>query len=154
MPQFMPSSYRRYAVSASQRRAPDLVNNVPDVLWSIANYVKKFGWKPNEPIAVLANVSHNASCSLTPSSKPSRTLAAFSRCGVDSRYSVAPNHTLAALQSFEMKRGQQYWLTFRNFQVITRYNTSPLYALAVFQLSNALEYRNENPLLRQKRHAK
>ncbi len=118
-PQFMPSSYRRYAVNFSGHSKVDLNNNEVDVIGSVANYYKQHGWKSNQPVAVKAHIPQQPFGFLThhqptlPSPKDQKT-----------KY--------IELQGYF---GREYWLSYPNFEVIKRYNPSNLYAMAVYQLS-------------------
>lgn len=105
-PQFMPSSYRTYAVDFSGDGNIDLENNVPDIIGSIANYYHKHGWRFAQPVA-----------------EPST----FNRYLL-----LDKNKKIITLQG---RYRNEYWITFPNFNVIKRYNPSDLYAMAVYQLA-------------------
>lgn len=137
-PQFIPSSYRAYAVDGDGDGRRDLLGNWDDILASVANYFVAHGWQANEPIAVKG-VPDPARA--RPSSKNrlklDRSIASLAGDGL--RIDVdLPGDTPAALFELDGARDKEYWVGFRNFYVITRYNRSEMYALAVFQLSEAL----------------
>ncbi len=141
--QFMPSSYREYAVDMDGDDRRDLWSSLPDVIGSVANYLHRHGWEAGEPVAVPATVSPDADLSLVAKRdfKAQTTLAELAAAGFSTAVRVdgaAGAGTLATVVRLEEEEGDSYWLTFGNFYVITRYNRSPLYAMAVFELSEAI----------------
>lgn len=139
LPQFMPSNCRHYAIDFSCENHTDLVNNSADAIASVANYFKGHGWQTGEPVAVQANVSGDAySRFMTKSLKPRWSLKELSSSGIVPREKVTSEQRLASFMVFEGKSGMQYWLGFKNFYVITRYNSSRYYAMAVYQLSEKI----------------
>lgn len=138
--QFMPSSYRDYAVDGNGDGKRDLFNSTDDVFASIANYfVKKGGWVRGGPVTVRANRAVNAQ-DVPDSLEPTSTLGDLAARGYRPLVDVAPNQT-ATLLSLDGASGPEYWLGFRNFYAITRYNISKHYAMAVYQLSEAIAGR-------------
>ena len=139
--QFIPSSYRNYAVDMDKDGKRDLWNSMEDILGSVANYFHKHGWKHGQPVAIPAIVKQQpAQALLDEGLKPTRTAQDLSTLGITAKKPLAAK-TPTALLSLEQKKGPEYWLTMKNFYVITRYNRSPLYAMAVYQLSQ--EIRDE-----------
>jgi len=139
VPQFMPSSYRRYAVDANGKGYSDLINNHEDAILSVANYFNGYGWIPNAPVVASARITGvNYAKIPLQTNKPKETLAQFAHYGVYPR-SAFPNDLNATLLTLEGNQGTEHWLGFNNFYVITRYNTSPLYAMAVYQLSQMIK---------------
>jgi membrane-bound lytic murein transglycosylase B len=147
--QFMPSSYRTYAVDLDGDGRRDLWSSMSDVIGSVANYLHRHGWQFGQPVTYPAAVAANADLSLVAASdfKPQQTLDALGGAGFAARTPTArradaatPGDTLAAVARLEEKDGDSYWITFDNFYVLTRYNRSPLYAMAVYELS--IEIRN------------
>ncbi len=137
--QFMPSSYLAYAKSYDSDTGADLMNEVNDGIASVANYLKVHRWDQGGLIAIQANKSESAEALSKQSVKPNKTISYYTQKGYKLTESIDPN-TLASLQTMEMEDGsKEYWFTFKNFYVITRYNHSPLYALAVFQLGEAIK---------------
>jgi len=137
-PQFMPSSYRHYGIDFSGSHHADLCNNSADAIASVANYFKAHGWRTGEPIAMRANVYGDDYLKFaTKKLKPSFSLEELSECGITPRDKVSPT-MLATFMIFETDSAPQYWLGFHNFYVITRYNSSGYYAMAVHQLSQAI----------------
>lgn len=138
--QFMPSSYREYAVDGNGDGKRDLFNSTDDVFASIANYfVKKGGWVRGGPITVRANRAADAQ-DLPEALDPAYTLGDLAARGYRPLTDVAPGQT-ATLINLDGTSGPEYWLGFRNFYAITRYNISKHYAMAVFQLSEAIAGR-------------
>jgi membrane-bound lytic murein transglycosylase B len=139
MGQFIPSSYREYAVDFDGSGDRDLWRSTPDVVASVANYLHRHGWKPGEPVASPALAASGADPAMVAKRdfKPKQSLEELAASGyrpVDD----LEQERLAAVLRLEEKGGDAYWLTFDNFYVITRYNRSPLYAMAVLQLSEEI----------------
>ena len=135
--QFMPSSYQAYARSYDDDGNRDLMNSVPDAIASVANYLKAHQWQLREPIAQLATANADAKTLPKQSIKPRKYLSYYEELGYHSTAHINP-HLLLSLQKFELEQGNEFWFVFNNFYVITRYNHSPLYALAVYQLAEAI----------------
>jgi len=137
IPQFLPSSYRRYAVDFDGDGRRDL-NNAADAIGSIANYLQAFGWKTGEPIVVPAETA-DSEFDVAPTSglKPEISVGAFRRRGI---VPLAPvnDDADAALFLVQTEAGPRYWLGLQNFYVITRYNRSINYAMAVHDLAGEL----------------
>jgi membrane-bound lytic murein transglycosylase B len=139
IPQFIASSYRRYAVDFDDDQRRDLWSNPTDAIGSVANYLRANGWERNGTVAVSAVVtSADVSSLLQAGTKPSLTPARLRAEGV--RIAVElPGDTLGALVQLETQDGYEYWVGLQNFYAITRYNHSALYAMAVHQLSEAIK---------------
>ncbi|MGB5717130.1 MAG: lytic murein transglycosylase B [Gammaproteobacteria bacterium] len=136
--QFIPSSYRNYAVDFDEDGKRDLWNNKMDIIGSVANYFNRHGWKAGSPVAVRAKVEGDQySALLELGYKPNTVLDALRHDGV-TPIEPMPDDLVAALLSLVQKDGPEYWLAFNNFYTITRYNHSPLYAMAVYQLSEEI----------------
>lgn len=140
-PQFMPSSYRAYAVDFSKNGEIDLMNDEVDVIGSIANYYRKHGWTTNGMVATRATKVGDRFNYLFKKGKikSTMTLSEFSRYGIQPKELRGHDKMEAKLVELEDRYNNQYWLGFHNFYVIKRYNASDLYAMAVFQLSNYIE---------------
>jgi membrane-bound lytic murein transglycosylase B len=135
MPQFISSSYRHYAVDFDNDGQVNLFDSKPDIFASVANYFVKHGWKPKEPIAGPLRLKKiNTVGQLRPGVKTEYQWSDFAKHGLQSNTSL-PADTPVALVQLEQSDGSEYWAGFRNFYVITRYNHSELYAMAVYQLS-------------------
>jgi membrane-bound lytic murein transglycosylase B len=144
--QFMPSSFRSYAVDFDGDGRRDLWRNPRDAIGSVANYFKKHGWRPGEPVATPAQVSGAAYPTLVSRrlGKPQYSVASLGTRGVVSQAPIGGAQS-AMLLEFQGREGPEYWLGFDNFYVITRYNHSQLYAMAVYQLSQEIRERYERP---------
>ena len=138
--QFMPSSYREYAVDLDGDGRRDLWSSMDDVIGSVANYLHRHGWQYGEAVTFRAGVRDNANLGLVSNRdfKVKMTIDELAAGGFESTEALSGD-TLAAVARLEESDGTSYWLTFKNFYVITRYNRSPLYAMAVFELSEALQ---------------
>ena len=138
-PQFMPSSYRSYAVDFDGDGKRDLWSDTADAIGSVANYFERHGWERGGPVAVHAQVHGDAyQTALDQGLKPAIDAVQLKHYGIDAEGRVAPD-TKAALIQLETRDGYDYWLGLQNFYVITRYNHSPLYAMAVYQLSQEIK---------------
>lgn len=139
IPQFMPSSYRTYAVDFDGDGQRDLWRNPTDAIGSVANYLKAHGWESNLPVAMRASLQQDAPSSdlLGGGLKPLHSMEKLRSQGVMEAEPLAPD-TPVALLSVEVEDGQEYWLGLNNFYVITRYNRNLFYALSVYQLSREI----------------
>lgn len=138
LPQFMPSSMRAYAVDFDHDGKRDLINNPADAIGSVANYLARHRWQPGGPVAVPVQVKDRSiPTAATGDLKPKASVGAFLAKGVAAPKDI-PAELPATLVSLEGREGPEYWLGFNNFYVITRYNRSPLYAMAVYQLAQAI----------------
>ena len=135
--QFMPSSYRAYARDGDGDGRRDLFGSLPDVFASVANYFVAHGWQKGEPVVARAIAAEGAEPFKPDTLEASYSLAELGERGY--RPSTAQGHALdATLVTFEGNEGTEHWLGFKNFYVITRYNRSPMYAMAVYQLSREI----------------
>jgi membrane-bound lytic murein transglycosylase B len=138
--QFISSSYRHYAVDFDGDGIRDLLNNPADAIGSVANYFKKNHWKANSDIAFKAQVSGTQhSAFLSKSLKYSHQWAQLQDAGVSIAEPNLNKDMRVKLFEFEQPNNKEYWVGLPNFYVITRYNHSPLYAMAVFQFSQQLK---------------
>jgi membrane-bound lytic murein transglycosylase B len=135
IPQFMPSSYRKYAVDFNGNGKVDILGEPEDAIGSVANYLKQYGWKTGEPVAQLATLKEGYS---VPSFNDSRSLAAWLEAGVAPVSKPQAATPPAWLVDFTVESGKEYWLTYNNFRVIALYNNSNFYAMSVFQLAEIL----------------
>lgn len=141
--QFMPSSYRAYAKSYDQQGNRDLVNSVEDAIASVANYLKVHRWKRGEPLAEKAWTTKDFKALEKQSVRPQYTVSYYRKQGYEPVNNLSADQK-ASLLEFELEAGSEYWFTMENFYVITRYNHSPLYALAVYQLAEAVKEKRES----------
>lgn len=142
--QFMPSSYRTYAIDFDNDGVIDIWENPVDAIGSVANYFKQHGWQEGAVVVSAATASANAPDDIFVQSrndlKPTHTVAQFAADGVVAKKKLDPD-ALATAMKFELKNGYEYWLGLHNFYVITRYNLSAMYAMSVYQLSQRLAER-------------
>ena len=135
--QFIPSSYRAYAVDFDGDNFKDIWNNKADAIGSVANYFSRHGWQGDGPVIVRGyKTSHNLDVTANESLEPKFLAGDLRKKGI--RNNLA-DKTKVALFEMQGERGQEYWLGLSDFYVITRYNRSSMYALAVFQLSQAIK---------------
>ena len=137
-PQFMPSSYRAYAVDSTGDSKRDIWNNWTDVAGSIANYFVAHKWRTGEEVTTQATLGERFT-GPTPKNQLSadETVNSLSESGVMFTTSLG-NDSAAQLVTLEGDAGDEYWVGFHNFFVITRYNRSVMYALAVHQLGQEI----------------
>ena len=140
IPQFMPSSYRKYAVDFNGNQTINLMNEPADAIGSVGNYLKSYGWLKGGLIAMRAQVAGNC-CD----NNKARSLAEWGIAGVMSEVKINRDEP-ARLLDFTLADGKEYWLGFNNFDVITRYNNSDYYAMSVFQLAEALDAAHKTAL--------
>ena len=136
--QFIPSSYRRYAVDGDGDGRRDLFSNWRDVLSSVAGYLSDHGWRRGGRVAMPAVLAESSTAS--PQERglsPPTTLGALRSAGVLFDGDL-PDETPAGLLLMQGAAGPEYWLALPNFYVITRYNRSYMYALVVHQLGQAI----------------
>jgi membrane-bound lytic murein transglycosylase B len=135
--QFMPTSVAKWAKDEDGDGRIDLWSSLPDILASVANYFAAHGWESGEPIAVRAQPAANAREIRPDGIEPVYPVQQMEAWGYAplSRVDAALASTLLSLDG---DVGPEYWLTFRNFYVITRYNKSPLYSMAVYQLAGEI----------------
>src|SRR5690348_7638405 len=138
IPQFMPSSYRKYAVDFDNDGKIDLSGSTADAIGSVANYLKSYGWEAGQAVAVPALVNgENYREALFTGNWPAYTIGDVRTLGILPRASVAGN-PYATLIELENEGGNEYWLGFNNFYVITRYNRSVNYAMSVLELAQEI----------------
>lgn len=137
--QFMPSSYREYAIDFDGDGKADLENSVADAIGSASNYLKRHGWKRGEPIVFPVSADNDQVLSeMAGKSKPNRTYGELKQAGV--KQDLGFNDDLAVgLFKLEGDEGVELWMSLKNFYVITRYNPSNNYALAMVQLSEKIK---------------
>jgi len=137
-PQFIASSYRSYAVDYDGDGHRNLWDSNADAIASVANYFSRHGWRRGEPVAVPAqgvNASHRRF--VDAGMKPSIRVADLREAGIRFDPKIKGD-ALASLIELEDRDAKEYWIGLNNFYVITRYNHSNLYAMAVYQLSEEI----------------
>lgn len=140
--QFMPSSYRNYAVDFDGDGLVDIWNNPTDAIGSVANYFAEHGWQRDGLVAVRAragaSLERGAEKDWNRIEPPERTVSDWQERELTPIFPL-PGEAPANALALEGDYGEEFWLAFQNFYVITRYNRSHLYALAVQQLSKAIK---------------
>jgi membrane-bound lytic murein transglycosylase B len=149
--QFMPSSYRDYAVDGDGDGRVDLFDNLDDVFASVANYFAKKGkWQANAPVMERATRDAGATDFANPGNSVTldQTLAGLAARGyrpARMRYIHTENGPPVTLVTLEGAAGPEYWIVYNNFKAITTYNISRLYATAVYQLAESIAGRDPDP---------
>jgi membrane-bound lytic murein transglycosylase B len=140
-PQFIPTSYRAYAVDFDDDGLRDLWTNPVDAIGSVGNYFAEHGWRRGEPIY------HSAEGPTTPpvgidfnraARPPAVPVAQLARAGLEVPDSLADDHRMLPVSLEEGEDNWHYVLGEHNFYVITRYNHSHLYAMAVTELAESI----------------
>jgi membrane-bound lytic murein transglycosylase B len=141
--QFMPGSYRRYAIDFDGDGKRDLFLNPADAIGSVANYLTAHGWQRNGRVAAEAQVEESGVESFRGAKLSSRySLEELKARGV-TVLGAEPANAPAIPLTLQTRSGPEYWLGFENFYVITRYNPSVSYAMVVFQLGREIRDRRE-----------
>jgi membrane-bound lytic murein transglycosylase B len=137
--QFIPTSYRAYAVDGDGDGRRDLWGNWDDILASVANYLARHGWQGGAPVAVPATRRPQAVAG-QPSNKLEleSTVSELAAAGYDFEVELELDQPATVIGYEQDADSTEYWAGFRNFYVITRYNRSWKYALAAHQLSQAI----------------
>jgi membrane-bound lytic murein transglycosylase B len=165
-PQFIPSSYREFAVDFDGDGRRDLWRSDADVIGSVANYLQRHGWRPGEDVALAATLAEGAEAALAEAGvelaekrpvKPQTAAALLRSAGVSTTAPLNPDAAVTLLRldgkgdgvkggrSDSATDGQaqslqdEYWVALENFYVLTRYNRSNLYAMAVYQLGREIK---------------
>jgi membrane-bound lytic murein transglycosylase B len=139
-PQFMPSSFRKFAVDFDGDGHRNLWSNQTDVIGSVANYFHAHGWRGGAPVVHRAQVKGadtDYDALTVRTLDPNTTFATLSAKGVSVEVSIPPGEKVALLR-LEGENGLEYWVARHNFFVITRYNRSAHYAMAVHQLGESI----------------
>lgn len=141
IPQFMPSSYRFYAVDFDGNKKRELRSSDDDAIGSVANYFKKNGWRSGEPVTQEARAHGSVPEKFQELGRhPALSLRELRQHGVTPA-TPAQGEPLAALVALRHEDDVGYRLAYHNFFVILRYNRSKHYAMAVFELSEQLRAR-------------
>jgi membrane-bound lytic murein transglycosylase B len=140
--QFMPSSWRVWGKDGDGDGRRDLIGDTSDVFASIANYFVAHGWERGAPVAARASLDPSMAEFLPGTVDPVYPLASLAARGYhplpDQPVPTTTQSPGATVLGLDGDAGREYWLGYRNFYVITRYNHSPMYALAVHQLAQAI----------------
>jgi len=140
-PQFMPSTYRRYAIDADSDNKRDLWTDWDDIIASVAHYLQDHGWESGAPVLAEARLEPDPTFQINPGKIDlNETVDSLNAHGVKIDLAL-PGETPAVLISAEQQDGPAYRVGFKNFYVITRYNGSARYAMSVFDLAQAIVQR-------------
>lgn len=143
IPQFLPSSIRNWGVDFDGNGHVDLTASIADAIGSVANFLARHGWETGSPIAAPANVAGERHTELIDAGILPRLLPAeMTDYGVSASDGV-PQLPCALIDLATPDAATEYWLGYRNFYVITRYNRSSFYAMAVYMLSQELKREKE-----------
>lgn len=140
LPQFMPSSFRAYAVDGDADGRRDLWNDWADVFMSVGNYLKLHGWRAGEPVVAFADASNARLDGIDPKLALTETVGSLRARGLRFDTSL-PDSAPAMLVRLRLAGGTEYRVGFTNFYAITRYNRSQMYASAVSDLADAIAAR-------------
>ena len=148
IPQFMPSSWRKWAVDFDGDGRIDLRESFVDSIGSIASYLKAHGWVAGAPIAFPVQVEGEAYRELLARDiLPSLPIAELARFGVTSAElalkGLPPDTRIALFDLVTPDQPPEYWIGLTNFYVITRYNRSSFYAMSVMELADAVSARRD-----------
>lgn len=142
--QFIPSSYRNFAIDFDDDGLADIWSNPVDAIGSVANYFKRHGWEEGGPILGRTRINSNYNENiLNDNSRPSLSVRELKSKGFDPVSEAENEETKAVALMYEGVYGKEFWLGYNNYYVITRYNRSRLYAMAVWQLSRLIRYEHE-----------
>lgn len=143
IPQFISSSYRNYAIDFDEDGSIDIWNNPVDAIGSVGNYFKQHGWQAGKAIATRAEVKNDLYLAvLSESLEPHMRATELADYGITTKQTLNDDVGIKFLE-FELEQGREFWLGFDNFYVITRYNHSALYSMAVFQLAEEIREQNK-----------
>lgn len=139
LPQFMPGSFRAYAVDFDHDGHIDIWKNPTDAVGSVANYFIKHGWQPGEKVVVRADIksAQQADQGLSDSLDPKITVQQLQKLGWKPRARLDKKTNVTAFR-LDAEAGPEYWIGLANFHAITRYNRSVMYAMAVNELAELL----------------
>jgi membrane-bound lytic murein transglycosylase B len=142
LPQFLPSSIRSYAVDFDASGRIDLTASPADAIGSVANFLREHGWEQAGPVALPVKLGAGATAQalIDEGIRPQRRPAEMAGYGVEIP-AAAPDAPAALIDLVTPHQETEYWLGYRNFFVITRYNRSSFYAMSVFQFAAALRER-------------
>lgn len=138
LPQFMPSSYRKYAVDFNNDGVIDLAGSTADAIGSIASYLKAFGWVDGEPALVPVHLPKGSEADLVSGLERAHEVTSLQEKGVRFSSKHVPESVCSVVELPAPGKPSKYMAGFGNFEAITRYNRSTFYATAVLDLANAI----------------
>jgi membrane-bound lytic murein transglycosylase B len=140
-PQFRPTSWRKFGVDGDGDGKVDLMNSVADAIFSIANYFKINGWQAGQPVAIPVRIEQQIAQqlrSMKGADKPNLTLQQLVTAGVQPTAGSFINDLAILVDLPTPGQATEYWVGYPNFNTIMQYNRSFFYAMAVYQLSQAI----------------
>ncbi|MFH1604095.1 MAG: lytic murein transglycosylase, partial [Pseudomonadota bacterium] len=143
IPQFMPGSYRRYAVDLDGDGRQDLSGSFADAIGSVANFLEAHGWESGQPVAFAARVEGRDYRKLVDAGiKPTFRCGDLANFGVKTDHQANADAPCALIELATPGERSEYLVGLGNFYVLTRYNRSSLYAGAVLELARAVKSGN------------
>ena len=140
IPQFMPGSYRRYAVDMDGDGRPDLFGSFADAIGSVANFLKSHGWETDQPVAFAARVRGDHYRQLIDAGiRPAYGYGDLAQFGVNGTAQTPADARCALIELETPGEASAYLVGLTNFYVLTRYNRSSMYAAAVLELAQAVK---------------
>ncbi len=141
IPQFIPSSFRHYAIDFDNDNLIDIWSNPTDAIGSVANYFHAHKWMRDQETTIRASVTGNAHNDAPKNAlKPTLSIYDLKEFNVSPSQNIN-NQSAYSLLELEQASGVEYWIGMHNFYVITRYNHSHLYAMAAYQLSENIKQK-------------
>jgi membrane-bound lytic murein transglycosylase B len=138
LPQFMPSSYRRYAVDFDGDQSIDLVGSPADAIGSVASYLKAFGWKEGEAATVRVKLPAGNEADLVTGLERAHEVGELQDRGVKFSAAKLPEGLCSVVELPTPGKASKFVAGFGNFEAVTRYNRSTFYATAVLELADAI----------------
>ena len=139
MPQFISSSFRNYAIDFDGDGYRDLWNNPADAIGSVANYFKRHGWKKDQPVVARVTTTGKEFKSLIGGKlKPNWTYRKLKKHGIEFKQKYPDQQKGILLELDSGTKQPEYWVGWQNFYVISRYNHSSRYSMAVYQLAQEI----------------
>jgi membrane-bound lytic murein transglycosylase B len=145
IPQFMPGSYRRYAVDHDGDGKQDLSGSVADAIGSVANFLKSHGWETGQPVAFAVQVQGERYRKLIDAGiKPTYRCGDLASFDVGGGIDADPDAPCALIDLTTPDEATHFLAGLNNFYVLTRYNRSSMYAAAVLELAQAVKSSSTN----------
>jgi membrane-bound lytic murein transglycosylase B len=138
LPQFMPSSIRKYAVDFDQDGIIDLAGSTSDAIGSIAAYLKSFGWADGEAALVPVQLPPGSALDLVTGLERTHEVDVLKEKGVKFSSKRLPEGVCSVVELPTPGKPSKYVAGFSNFEAVTRYNRSTFYATAVLDLADAI----------------
>lgn len=146
LPQFMPGSYRRFAVDFDGDGKRDLAGSAADAIGSVANFLQRHGWNAGAPIAFPATLTTQEARTLADGGvEPVRRAAELRQAAVSFDPSVADDAAVVLVELDSVDAASAWWVGLANFYVLTRYNRSSFYAVAVLELAQEIKAARSDP---------